>query len=96
MTSQTDTLRLEHVRISPRKVKVTAHWAGELVHIDNLDPYIATARRRFSKEVLEKAPEASPEFIEAELLRLADMAPSGDGQAGEPAEPQEVEATPLN
>jgi hypothetical protein len=96
MTSQPDVLRLEHVRVSPRRVKVTARWAGELVYIDTLDTNSAKARGRFAKELRKKVPEASLEVIEAEFLRLAGIAPSGDGQAEKPAEPKEVDATPLN
>jgi hypothetical protein len=71
MGEEADTVQLEHERVGS-KVRVTARWRGDAVHIDTLDPASATCRKRFTKALQEKLPQAKAEEIEAALLRLAD------------------------
>jgi hypothetical protein len=94
-------LQLDHARVSDRKIRVTARWGGEPVHVDALDPSSAMARRRFTKALCEKVPEVAPEAVESELVRLAAATSSPGGTEGNPAGPQEdaaahLEAMPLD
>src|SRR5262249_47713112 len=91
-----DALQLDHVRVSDRKIRVTARRGGEPVHIDTIDPSSAVARQRFTKALCEKLPEAAPEAVETELVRLAATAPSRDGGEGDQAGPREDAAKLLN
>jgi hypothetical protein len=54
------------------KVKVTAKWNGDPVHIDTIDLNSAPQRKRFAKEVNRLLPMAKRDAVEAELVRLAD------------------------
>jgi hypothetical protein len=91
---QSDTLQLEHEWIGNGKLRLTARWQGDPVHLDTLDPASSFARRRFIKALQVKVPSAAPEAVEKELLRLADTpksAPAPDCAGAS----QEADAEPL-
>src|SRR5688572_13962219 len=74
-----------------RKVKITARWRGDAVHMDTFDPTIASQRARFITALKEKVPAADHSAIEAELLRVADRPPV---QSADDAGPGEVPDDP--
>ena len=71
MDTQQDTLELEHER-SGSKLKVTAHWRGEVAHMDTLDPATESHRKRFIKVLCDKLPQADAQELDAELMGIAD------------------------
>jgi hypothetical protein len=90
---QDDALRLETERVG-NKVNVTARLGASVVHIDSLTLSSAAARKRFTKDLVEKLPQADPKEVEAQLLRLADLATTNASPAG--AGPQEAAPALLN
>jgi hypothetical protein len=95
MTTQTGTLQLDHARLSARKVKVTARWTGEAVHIDTLDPSSATSRERFINALIEKQPQVDRQVVDAELLKIADAPALPPGPVGKREAPESQEADEL-
>jgi hypothetical protein len=85
MNEQTDALQLEHERVNG-KVKVTARWRGEAVHMDTLDPASAAHRRRFAKALGAKLPQADEPSIDGELLRIADATSTASAATAGPDE----------
>lgn len=63
-------LVLEAERIGS-KFRVTAKLDGEPVHMDSIDLANASRRQRFCKTLQKKVPQAEPDEVDAELVRLA-------------------------
>ena len=67
-----DLLELQQERIgSNGKCKLSALWAGEVAHTDQINPVIARHRERFAQELIRKSPAAKSVDVAAKLLALA-------------------------
>ncbi len=70
-------LELRTERIGNGKLRVTALFCGDSVHVDEINPANSRHRQRYAKELVEKVPTIRLKTMQAELLALA----TGDSKA---------------